>query len=244
MAGEAPNLEIWREVSRDMFAQFRALEGAGSPGEGAGGPGSSARGSVGLVGPSGAQPGSMFKPVRVMFEEAYRRVLPRFGLEGRVDPARAAGVVMAAHAQCPPYPETVAFLREARPVFDLCVASDADKAVLDAALANAGIEEFLDLRVCSEAVGAYKSEPDGWFFDGVLAALGRRPDEVAHVGDGESDVVGAHRAGLVTVWVSRYGRRWMREDVMPDVVVGDLGELADLLVLPSATGRWRRGAER
>jgi len=53
------------------------------------------------------------------------------------------------------------------------------------------------------------------------------------VGDGQSDIIGAKRSGLVAVWLNRGGRAWGRTDVAPDAVVGDLEELADLLLSPA-----------
>jgi len=160
-------------------------------------------------------------------ERAYARTLPRFGL-GHVCARAAAAVVLEAHAEAPPYPDTLPFLAEFGATFDVCVSSDADTDFLDRALSNAGLDSHLPppRRICSETVRAYKVDPSGRFFEAVLSLLGRRPGEVAHVGDGESDVVGAKRAGLVSVWVSRDRRRWSREDVSPDVVVADFAELA------------------
>ncbi|MCY0923990.1 HAD family hydrolase [Streptomyces sp. H27-G5] len=50
------------------------------------------------------------------------------------------------------------------------------------------------------------------------------------VGDGvETDVLGGHRAGLNTVWVS-HGRTWPRADVAPDLVVDDVVDAAKFLL--------------
>jgi len=209
---DGADARLWNEVSFDLFRQFRAMETDAVP----------------------------FRTIKQMFEEAYGRVLPRFGLSG-VSPAQAAIIVSEAHTRVPPYPDTVPFLRQAASTFDMCVSSDADQAFLDRALANAALDDYLPQRVCSEAVRAYKAEPSGRFFQAVLASLGRRPEEVAHVGDGESDVIGAKRAGLIAVWVRRTGRPWSREDVRPDVVVGNLEELA--AHLPSSSER-RAGVDR
>lgn len=189
--------ELWRRISADVFNQFREFE----------------RGSV------------PFRTVAEMMEQAYARTLPEFGL-GRLSPREAAAVVLEAHGTAPPYSEAIPFLAKVGVNLDLCVSSDADRGFLDRALAHAGLNPYLPFRICSEAIRTYKVDPSGRFFEAVLGLLGRRPEEVAHVGDGESDVVGAKRAGLVAVWVHRHKRPWARVDFSPDVVVADLDELA------------------
>mgnify|MGYP001573641973 FL=1 len=55
-----------------------------------------------------------------------------------------------------------------------------------------------------------------------------------HVGDDpELDVIGAHRAGLRSVWLHRGNATWTeasaQSEVRPDLTVRDLGELVDAL---------------
>jgi 2-haloalkanoic acid dehalogenase type II len=211
LVGAPPDLRIWRQVSSDIFDQMQRME----------------------FGEASEPPSSEFRPVRRMFEEAYRRVLPRFGLAKLIDPAQAAFIVTEAHAKLPPYPDVLPAVRRLAERFALCAASDADEAFLHRALEHAGLAPYLGARVSSETVGAYKIDPGGRFFGAVLAALGREAEAVVHVGDGQSDIIGAKRSGLVAVWLNRGGRAWGRTDVAPDAVVGDLEELADLLLSPA-----------
>lgn len=195
---------LWGEVSKDIFSQFRTMETAGS------------------------EDRAGFRSVRRLSHDAYERVLPRLGLTG-ISPAAAADVLVQAHTTARPFPDALDFLKTVEPGLRTCASSDADREFLDRALEASGLDRYLPRRVCSEAVGAYKAHPSGRFFRAVLDLLGCRPREVAHVGDGESDVVGAKRAGLVAVWLRRSGRPWRRPDIAPDLTVGSLVELASAL---------------
>jgi len=52
------------------------------------------------------------------------------------------------------------------------------------------------------------------------------PDEVIYVGDDPvTDIEGARRAGLRTVWVNRHRRAWPRELTPPDAEAATLHEV-------------------
>jgi len=75
-----------------------------------------------------------------------------------------------------------------------------------------------------------RAKPDPSIFLAACARLGCAPHEVLHVGDDvEMDVVGAHRAGLRTVWLNREGRAWPHADLRPDLELPTLAALADWL---------------
>ncbi len=228
LGGKPGDLDIWRQVSLDIYLQFRALETGGTHPAGPE--------ELGGRLPAAAKirrrdPG--FPSVRERFSEAYCRVLPRFGL-GSINPAKAAAIVVAAHARAPLYPDALPFLARAAERLPLCLASDADNAFLDQAVAGAGLKRLFFTKVTSQGVRAYKSEPGGVFFEAVAAALGKPPEAIAHVGDGQSDVVGAKRAGMLAVWINRDGRLWSRTDYSPDLTVGSLADLGGLLGLAAA----------
>ncbi|MFI5892348.1 HAD family hydrolase [Actinoplanes sp. NPDC051513] len=104
----------------------------------------------------------------------------------------------------------------------ICVVSDADHAVLTAAIAHHGLA--FDAVVCSERVGAYK--PHAAMFRHGLAALGLEAGDVMHVGDSlRADVAGANAAGIRSVWVNRRGLP-AEDGAAATRVIGDLSELA------------------
>ncbi len=81
--------------------------------------------------------------------------------------------------------------------------------------------------ISSASCGYYKSHPG--IYHCALAALGRAPHEVIHVGDSyRYDVETAHALGMQTVWVNLKGEE--RTDNVADLTVPDLIGLAPRLL--------------
>jgi putative hydrolase of the HAD superfamily len=88
-----------------------------------------------------------------------------------------------------------------------------------------------DLLVDSETAGCYKPEPR--IFQQACDALSLPASEAVMVGDTpETDVRGAHRAGLRAVWLNRGHRDWPGNLARPDAVIEDLGQLLRVLRQP------------
>lgn len=97
-----------------------------------------------------------------------------------------------------------------------------------------GLQEHFVFQLGAREHGAAK--PDPGIFLAACERLGCAPAEVLHVGDDpELDVLGAHRAGLRTVWINRRGAVWPHPE-QPDFIAPDLHTLADWLdsMQPSA----------
>ena len=74
----------------------------------------------------------------------------------------------------------------------------------------------------------YKPEP--LIFREACGRLSVEPASVVMVGDTPgTDIVGARRLGMRTVWVNREAAMWPRDLEPPDAVIADLRELASLL---------------
>jgi 2-haloacid dehalogenase/putative hydrolase of the HAD superfamily len=116
-------------------------------------------------------------------------------------------------------PGTRAFLDSVQ--LPVCIASNVDRADLEAVLAWHGLS--FPAVVTSEDVAAYKPSPR--VFQQALAVLGLRAEEVLHVGDSLSaDVAGARAAGIAAVWVNRRGRP-VPDGMDPAFVIGQLTDL-------------------
>lgn len=101
----------------------------------------------------------------------------------------------------------------------------------NADLERIGLAHFFKFAIAARGFGVGK--PDKRIFDAACTMLDVPPDEVLHVGDDpQLDVVGARDAGLRTAWINRAQAAWTHGDA-PDIVVHDLGELADRLDSPS-----------
>ena len=95
-----------------------------------------------------------------------------------------------------------------------------------------GLAPYFRFSLRAGAFGTAK--PAAEIFHAACTRLGLAPDEVLHVGDDpELDVIGAHRAGLRSVWLHRGSATWTEAsaqcEVHPDLTVRDLGELVAAL---------------
>ena len=83
----------------------------------------------------------------------------------------------------------------------------------------------------SSDIGEQKPAPRA--FELLLAALGTEPAQTWYVGDNpQSDVAGAQRAGLGTVWIN-WDRQTFPSDLEPPShTIRDFGELLALLPDP------------
>lgn len=139
------------------------------------------------------------------------------------------------------YPEVPEVLAELRRLgVELAVVSNWDGR-LPAVLDDLGLGEHLEVVVYSAGVGVEKPHPV--IFEHALARLGRRPEEVLHVGDRvREDVEGALALGMEALRVSRPGRSRdaRRSEARPPVPPGDGGDVPDLSSLPDLVAAARR----
>jgi putative hydrolase of the HAD superfamily len=102
---------------------------------------------------------------------------------------------------------------------------------LDRSLAEAGLNDLVDVAITSARAGARKPHPR--IFTAVTDALGVRPDEALFVGDSfEPDVIGPLGAGMAAVHLCRDGEF---VDVDPPELppaASRIASLSDLLVWP------------
>jgi putative hydrolase of the HAD superfamily len=144
-------------------------------------------------------------------------------------------------------PDALPLLEQLRGRFSTALVSNFDHPPhVRRLLEETGLGPYLDVVTISGEVGIKK--PDPRVFDGPLAQLGLRPDEVVFIGDAREDVEGAHAAGLASVRIVREGAgsRGPVSDYatcasargraqVPGRTIGGLRELAGLLVPGMAT---------
>lgn len=99
------------------------------------------------------------------------------------------------------YADVLPTLRKLAGHYRIAVVANQRAVVVDA-LRRDGVAEFIDIWAISEVVGAEK--PDPAIFRYALDTAGVRPANAVHVGNRlDTDVRGAQRVGLRTVWVLR-----------------------------------------
>ncbi|WP_099157485.1 HAD family hydrolase [Virgibacillus ndiopensis] len=88
------------------------------------------------------------------------------------------------------------------------------------------LSPYFDHVIISGAFG--KGKPDPSIFDHALELLSVRRDEVMMIGDNLlTDILGAARAGITSVWVNRNGKKV--NEVVPDYEIASLEELFSIV---------------
>ncbi|MBU1175521.1 MAG: haloacid dehalogenase type II [Alphaproteobacteria bacterium] len=123
------------------------------------------------------------------------------------------------------YPENVAVLGSLRRMgLKLAILSNGTPAMLDAVLANAGMQGLFDHVLSVDAIRRYKTAREA--YDLGPAAFGYPPARIVFVSSNGWDVCGATWYGYRTFWVNRPGNALEELGVRP---AGEGRDLNDLL---------------
>ncbi|TAK12848.1 MAG: HAD family hydrolase [Anaerolineae bacterium] len=112
------------------------------------------------------------------------------------------------------------------------VSNAADDADVQTLVDKAALRPYFDVILSSAACGIRKPNPR--IFRLALEPLGVTPDSAVMVGDTlGADILGAHNAGLRSVWITRRADTPANHDhedtIEPDAAIATLGELPDLI---------------
>jgi putative hydrolase of the HAD superfamily len=90
-----------------------------------------------------------------------------------------------------------------------------------------GVDHLFDFFVCSAEAGVAK--PDAGIFHKALELAGAAPQAAVHVGDDPvSDILGAGRIGMRTIWYNPAWKPWPGGR-QPDAVIRSLPEMEDVV---------------
>lgn len=103
------------------------------------------------------------------------------------------------------------------------ILSNGDPAMLEAAVASAGLAENLDAVLSVDAAQVFKTHPRA--YDIALTALSVAADEVAFVSSNRWDIAGATAFGFRTIWINRAGLPDEYAELAPRAVVSSLEDL-------------------
>ena len=132
------------------------------------------------------------------------------------------------HGDLPLLDGAVEAVRSLAASYPLAVASSSNRPLIDAVLETAGIAECFAATVSSEEVARGKPSPDVYLE--AARRLGVPAADCAAVEDSANGIRAAHTAGMVVI---AYPNQHYAPDAealgLADVVVGALGELADVV---------------
>lgn len=119
------------------------------------------------------------------------------------------------------------------------ISNAGDDADVQTLVNNAGLRPYLDFALSSAACGIRKPNPR--IFEIAMEHWDVRREEVVMVGDTlGADILGAHNAGIASVWITRRANTPANRDhldtIQPDYTISTLAELPDI-VNPLASGQ-------
>lgn len=137
--------------------------------------------------------------------------------------------VVAEMTSLPPHPDVPGALERLHDAgFVMVALTNGSTVVATDQIKNAGLEPYLQRVISVEEVGRFKPDPIPYFH--AAAVMGVSIGDLTLVAAHDWDCAGATAAGAGTVFVKRPGAVWSIPADMPDVVVGDIADLADLLI--------------
>lgn len=108
------------------------------------------------------------------------------------------------------------------------ILSNGTAKMLDAVVANAGIEGLLDAVISVEEVGVFKPHPK--VYQRALDRLGVSAQEVSFQSSNAWDAYAASAFGMRVIWCNRYGQAPERLPGRPDRVITSLSQLPALIL--------------
>ena len=114
--------------------------------------------------------------------------------------------------------------------YRLVALSNGDEHLLEH-LASHNVEAEFDRHLSVDRVGRFKPHPSVYRM--AAAELGCEPGGIMMVASHAFDILGARACGYRGAYVNRYGLPYEESGLLPDIEVGDFGELADLLLGPA-----------
>ena len=135
------------------------------------------------------------------------------------------GRLVAEIERLQPFPDAVEALARLKKKYRLVILSNGDPDMLEAIKPHLGIA--FDRIISVAEAGCFK--PHAAAYRKAAEIVAARPEEILFVANHAFDCVGAKASGMRTAFVDRRQRPFGDWPYQPDLVVGDLSELADLL---------------
>jgi 2-haloacid dehalogenase len=130
------------------------------------------------------------------------------------------------HLECyPEVPEALSTLKAGG--FRIAILSNGTPAMLDAAVKNSGIDNWIEESFSVEQVRVFK--PDPRVYRIAVDGLHLKADQIVFQSSNAWDAAGAAVFGFRVAWVNRFGQSTERLPGTPDVEINNLAELPGLV---------------
>ncbi len=136
--------------------------------------------------------------------------------------------LLAPMATLPPHPDVPEGLQRLKEMgYRLVTLTNTPAVRLGPLLEQAGIAEFFEQQLSVDVVKRFKPAPEVYLM--AAARTGVDVPDMLLVAAHDWDILGARSIGMPGVFVARRGAIWGSAQQMPDVIVSDIAELADVL---------------
>jgi 2-haloacid dehalogenase len=162
-------------------------------------------------------------PYREIGQRAVAYTLERAGIAYTMDEVR---YLVAQIERLKPFPDVPAALARLNTRYKIAVLSNGDPDMLEAARAFHGIA--FDAVISVAVANSFK--PHAATYTRAAQIMDVKMDEVLFVANHAFDCIGAKAAGMHTAFIDRRSRPFGITPYQPDIVVGDMEELAEQLI--------------
>lgn len=207
--------EVWKPILKQDFSEDKSRE-----------LGSQLLSHYFAVSTEAREAGS-FISSKEIFSKGFQQVFLEYSLDYVC--SQAVDNLFAQHRLSAMYADTEAFLQRICGEYQVCIVSDTDELMLPDFYRSYPISLFT-----SERYQSYKNDSHNRMFIEVIAHYGVEPEQILHIGDSASDVLGAARAGIKSCWINREQLAWKHE-VKPDYTAGTLEEVYELISTVSSS---------
>lgn len=163
-----------------------------------------------------------FKELKEVFKLGYEEAFK--SLEVDLDKDLCAEIFIEEHNLSEEYEDSLEFVEKIKEKYIVCLTSDADYIMIDEIVKRYPFNKIF----ISGEVKSYKKHPSGKIFNEIIKEFNVSPEEVLHIGDSASDIIGAQRAGMKTCWINRHDYK-LKDGIAPDIKVSSLKELSNML---------------
>lgn len=163
-----------------------------------------------------------FMTIRNIFEIYYEIALKE--LKSDILSKTVVNAIIEEHGNAEFYDDSIDFVNRATVNSKVCIVSDADKDMIYPILPKLNYDKAF----ISEEYGIYKNTKGTNIFKYVLEHYNVLPQEILHIGDSASDIMGAKKYGIKTCWIDRHGYT-KRFEGQADYTVKSLKELGKII---------------
>lgn len=162
-----------------------------------------------------------FNNLRSLFAPCFKEITIETGLE--FNPEIAVDIFLSEHGNSALYDDSLEFFELMNGRVPICLVSDADNIMVQPILNKFNFDSVF----ISEEVGSYKNDSESRIFTKVLEHYHIKADNVLHIGDSSSDIIGANKIGIKSCWINRHYLEWKYQG-KPDFIVNSLVEVVNL----------------